>query len=352
MSKFLRLYLQPRLLVILVLGIISGLPLALTMSTLGAWLTESGVSLSAIGLFALVGVPYSLKFLWSPVVDGLRLPILTKLLGKRRAWIFFAQIFLMASLAALGLSNPSENAWFVAFFAVLVAFSSATQDIVIDAYRIEILSTEEQGAGAAMAVLGWRLGTLLSGGGALFLATAYGWTATYIIMAGCVPIAWIAMWVGGEPAMVDGGQWSVDGKKEKHQTLSTIHRSLIEPFTDFNFAIYPTISLGRCLYGGDDQPVFNPTRVFQSPNRNCSKTLRRNRDYSWQPDWRGVSCQNRSAKNPVYLWICSRHHQFNVHSPCQNWRRYWVFSNFYITRKYQRRHGNGGFRGVYQWVSQ
>ena len=230
MSKFLRLYLQPRLLVILVLGIISGLPLALTMSTLGAWLTESGVSLSAIGLFALVGVPYSLKFLWSPVVDGLRLPILTKLLGKRRAWIFFAQIFLMASLAALGLSNPSENAWFVAFFAVLVAFSSATQDIVIDAYRIEILSTEEQGAGAAMAVLGWRLGTLLSGGGALFLATAYGWTATYIIMAGCVPIAWIAMWVGGEPAMVDGGQWSVDGKKEKHQTLSTIPRSLIEPW--------------------------------------------------------------------------------------------------------------------------
>ena len=223
--KFFRLYLQPRLLVILLLEIISGLPLALTASTLAVRLTESGVSLSAIGLFALVGVPYSLKFLWSPIVDGLRLPLLTKLLGKRRAWIVFAQIFMMASLVALGLCNPSENAWLMAFFAVFVAFSSATQDIVTDAYRVEILQAQEQGAGAAVAVLGYRLGMILSGAGALFLATAYGWTATYIIMAGLVPIAWIALWVGGEPVV--GGQQSVVSEKK------WLKNHIIEPFTDF-----------------------------------------------------------------------------------------------------------------------
>jgi len=220
-------YFQKTMLVILFLEIISGLPLALTASTLSVWLTESGVSLASIGLFAAVGVPYSLKFLWSPVVDGFSIPILTKLLGKRRAWIVFSQVFLMASLIALGFSNPAENAWLVALFALLVAISSATQDIVTDAYRLEILRDEEQGAGAAIAILGYRLGMIVSGAGALYLATYFGWQNTYIIMAAIVPIAWVALWVGGEPAPDFSGQRSVLREE------NWIHAHIIVPFTDF-----------------------------------------------------------------------------------------------------------------------
>lgn len=242
-NQSLSIYFRKNLLVVLVLGLISGLPLALTASTLAVWLTESSVSLGAIGLFAAVGVPYSLKFLWSPLVDGFPIPILTKLFGKRRAWLVFSQVFLMASLVALGLSSPTENAWWVAFFALLVAISSATQDIVIDAYRVEILYSEEQGAGAAMAVLGYRLGMIISGAGALYLATYFGWQATYMIMAAIVPFAWVALMVGGEPQMVDSGQWVVDGKQENNNYHSpfTIHHTpkdwvqahIIAPFVDF-----------------------------------------------------------------------------------------------------------------------
>jgi PAT family beta-lactamase induction signal transducer AmpG len=174
----------------------------------------------------MVAVPYSLKFLWSPLVDGFSIPILTKLLGKRRAWIVFSQVFLMASLVALGFSNPSENAWLVAFFALLVAISSATQDIVIDAYRVEILQEQEQGAGAAMAVLGYRMGMIISGAGALYLATYFGWQTTYIIMAALVPIAWVAIMVGGEPLSAVSGQRSAVSK-------DWLKSYVIMPFTDF-----------------------------------------------------------------------------------------------------------------------
>lgn len=193
-------YFRRRLLVVLVLGIISGLPLALTASTLFARLTESGVSLAAIGVFSLVTLPYSLKFLWSPLVDGLKLPFLGKILGHRRGWLILAQLLLMGSTIALGLSNPQADPWWVAFFALLVAFFSATQDIVIDAYRVEILNSDEQATGAGAAVLGYRLGVTISGAGALYLATYFGWVATYLIMAAIVPMAWLALWLGGEPA--------------------------------------------------------------------------------------------------------------------------------------------------------
>ncbi len=235
------LYLQPRLLVVLALGFISGLPLALSASTLSIWLAEAGVSLSAIGLFAAVGTPYTLKFLWSPLIDGLKLPLFTRVFGKRRGWLIATQLLLIASLIALGFCNPSENLLLMAIVALLVAICSATQDIVIDAYRVEILPAHEQGAGAAMVVLGYRLGMIVSAAGALFLATEFGWQVTYTIMAALVPIAWLAIAIGGEPEMVDSGQWAVNSKKEATHTPLTIHHSLdvwlnkhvIEPFTDF-----------------------------------------------------------------------------------------------------------------------
>ncbi|MEQ1789688.1 MAG: AmpG family muropeptide MFS transporter [Rickettsiales bacterium] len=241
MLSWLKLYLQPRLLVVLVLGFISGLPLALSASTLSVWLAESNVSLSSIGMFALVGTPYTLKFLWSPLIDGLKLPLFTKLFGRRCGWMLAIQLLLMASLVALGMCNPMENLLLAAFFALMVAISSATQDIVIDAYRVEILSPEEQGAGAAMVVLGYRLGMIVSAAGALFLATAYGWAVTYVIMAALVPMAWLAIMVGGEPQVVDSEGLLADNEKEKNHSSSTAYHSLsvwlnkhiIEPFTDF-----------------------------------------------------------------------------------------------------------------------
>jgi len=222
------LYLQPRLLVVLALGFVSGLPLALSASTLSIWLTESGVSLSAIGLFAAVGTPYTLKFLWSPLIDGLKLPLFTRLFGRRRGWLIATQLLLIASLIALGFCNPSENLLLMAIVALLVAICSATQDIVIDAYRVEILPTHEQGAGAAMVVLGYRLGMITSAAGALFLATAFGWQITYMIMAAIVPIAWLAIAIGGEPESKACGL----GLKAYGAT-DWIKKHVIEPFTDF-----------------------------------------------------------------------------------------------------------------------
>jgi PAT family beta-lactamase induction signal transducer AmpG len=177
-----KLYLRPRLLLVLVLGFASGLPLLLTGSTLTIRLRESGIDLAAIGLFSLVGIPYSLKFLWAPLVDRLPLPILSRMLGRRRAWMLTIHIVLILAIAILGLIRPTETSiWIIAFVALSVAFLSATQDIAIDAYRIEILTEEEYGAGAAMAVYGFRGGMLMSTVGTLYLAEYLDWQLAYVV---------------------------------------------------------------------------------------------------------------------------------------------------------------------------
>ncbi|HBH40795.1 MAG TPA: MFS transporter, partial [Rhizobiales bacterium] len=136
-----RVFLDPRVLIILLLGFSSGLPLALSGSTLLLWMKDVGVDLGTIGLFALVGVPYTIKFLWAPIVDAFQVPILGKALGHRRGWLVFAQILLMAAIVLLGFQNPLVSPWMVALAAVIVATASATQDIVIDAFRVEYLPT-------------------------------------------------------------------------------------------------------------------------------------------------------------------------------------------------------------------
>lgn len=186
-------YMQPRLLVVLVLGFSSGLPLALTFSTLTAWLSEEGISRTTMGLFAAIGTPYALKFLWSPLVDHLPLPLLSRWLGRRRGWIFFTQMLLVILLILLGNSQPAIHIGMTAWLALAIAIASATQDIAIDAFRIEILKEEEQGAGAAMSVFGYRLGMLVSGGGALFLADVIGWQHSYQGMALCIGIGMIVV---------------------------------------------------------------------------------------------------------------------------------------------------------------
>src|ERR1019366_9150944 len=165
-------YLKPRVLIVLFLGFSSGLPLPLSGPTLLGWIREPGVELGAIGLFALVGTPYTVKFLWAPLTDALDVPLLGRWLGRRRGWLAFTPILLMATIAVLGSWNPAVAPGLVAFGALLVAAASATQDIVVDAFRVESLPENEQAAGMASSVAAYRIGMLASTAGALFLVSA------------------------------------------------------------------------------------------------------------------------------------------------------------------------------------
>lgn len=166
-------YCKPRVLIVLFLGFSAGLPLALSGSTLQIWMRESGVDLGAIGLFALVGTPYTVKFAWAPLVDALRLPVLSAWLGRRRGWLLFSQLLLMAAIGCLAAGDPHAAPALVAIAALLVATASATQDIVIDAFRVESLDEREQAAGMASYVAAYRIGMLVSTAGALFLVSAF-----------------------------------------------------------------------------------------------------------------------------------------------------------------------------------
>jgi MFS transporter, PAT family, beta-lactamase induction signal transducer AmpG len=208
-SDALAVYLKPRVLIVLFLGFSAGLPLALSSSTLLVWMREAGVDLGVIGLFALVQTPYTIKFLWAPVVDALDVPILSTLVGRRRGWLLLSQIFLIISIALLGLCNPALAPWYVVFgAAALVATASATQDIVIDAFRIESLPDSEQAAGMAAYVAAYRIGMLVSTAGALFLVSGLeglgfvkngAWTAAYLVMAALVLAGMATALIAREP---------------------------------------------------------------------------------------------------------------------------------------------------------
>jgi PAT family beta-lactamase induction signal transducer AmpG len=201
-------YLKPRVLIVLFLGFSAGLPLALSGSTLLVWMREAGVNLGTIGLFALVGTPYTAKFLWAPLVDALDVPILSHWLGRRRGWLLCSQLLLMAAIVFLGFCDPASAPWLVAIGALLVATASATQDIVIDAFRVESLDESEQAAGMASYVAAYRIGMLLSTAGALFLVSGFeslgldrhgAWSAGYAVMAVLVLIGVTTTLIATEP---------------------------------------------------------------------------------------------------------------------------------------------------------
>ena len=207
-AETLAVYLKPRVLIVLFLGFSAGLPLALSGSTLLIWMREAGVDLGTIGLFALVGTPYTIKFLWAPIVDALDVPVLSALLGRRRGWLIFSQLLLIAAIVFLAFCNPAASPWLVALGALLVATASATQDIVIDAFRIESLPESEQAAGMASYVAAYRIGMLASTAGALFLVSGFeglgygkgaAWTAGYLAMAALVVVGIATVLVATEP---------------------------------------------------------------------------------------------------------------------------------------------------------
>ena len=172
-----------RILSIFLFGFSSGLPFLLTLSTLTIWLKESGVNNATVGLFVVVTIPYTFKFLWGPFVDRVKLPLLFKLLGQRRSWALVAQVILIFMLLGLGSSNPQDNIFDTALWAFGVAFCSAIQDIVVEAYRIEIIDEDQRGSAASSTYLGYRLGMMMSGAGALYLAATYSWQTSYQVMA-------------------------------------------------------------------------------------------------------------------------------------------------------------------------
>src|ERR1043166_1571568 len=201
-------YLQRRVLIVLLLGFSSGLPLALSGSTLLVWMRESGVDLGTIGLFALVGTPYTLKFIWAPLVDALHVPFFTRAFGRRRGWLVFSQLLLIGSILLLALTDPARSPLFVALGPLLVATMSSTQDIVVDAFRVESLPESEQAAGMASYVAAYRIGMLISTAGALFIVSGFegalgtrgaAWMWGYVVMAALVLIGTVTALAATEP---------------------------------------------------------------------------------------------------------------------------------------------------------
>ncbi len=203
-------YLRPRVLIVLLLGFSAGLPLALSGETLRVWMADRGVDLGTIGLLSLAGLPYTIKFIWAPVVDALDVPWLSRRLGRRRGWLVASQLLLIGTILFLGTRDPIAAPLVVGLGALLVAFASATQDIVIDAYRVESLPTEEQAAGMAGYVAAYRIGMLVSGAGVIGLTAwleAQGlskiavWPIAYAVAAALVIVGLLAVLLGREPTV-------------------------------------------------------------------------------------------------------------------------------------------------------
>lgn len=182
----LEIYFSKKILIIFCMGISSGIPLYMVLSTLFIWLTRENIEISTVGLFALTQLPWSLKFIWAPVVDKYKIPILNRILGQRKSWLLITQICLIASLILLGYSNPNNNIYLTAFFALLTAFFSANQDIIIDAYRIEILEDDMQGVGAAVTQFGYRIGGIFAGAGSLYLKSVFDWSTVFLIISSII----------------------------------------------------------------------------------------------------------------------------------------------------------------------
>ena len=221
-------YTNRRVLQVLALGFASGLPLLLTYSTLQAWLATVGVRRATLGAIALVGTSYSFKFVWAPLIDRVPPPLP---LGRRRGWGITIQILLIAAILALGACDPKHNLPRMAVLAIAVAFLSASQDIVIDAWRVEILTKDQQAPGAAMIQSGYRIGMLASGAGALFMAAYAGWFAAYATMAGLVGVGMLVFLFGPEPKVP--AEKSYVAQSVRQTILHAIFKAVIEPFRDF-----------------------------------------------------------------------------------------------------------------------
>jgi len=219
-------YRDRRMAFIFFFGMASGLPSSLVFATLSIWLREEGLSRTAIGLLGIVATPYAINFLWAPLVERLRLPALGAL-GQRRAWILSCQIALCVAVVGMGLGDPIAAPIALAAWAVAVAFLSATQDIAIDAYRVETLEPEQYGARAALAVYGWHMGAFLSGAGVLYIAEFHGWSWGYGFAAGCLALTTMVTLLAPEPAH------PAEFARPAPNATVWLREAAIEPLVDF-----------------------------------------------------------------------------------------------------------------------
>ena len=228
-----KVYGDRRVLSLLFLGFSSGLPFGVLAEPLTALLAESQVSKTMIGLFALVGLPYSLKFLWAPLMDRLPLPVLTRRFGRRRGWALFTQAALLAVVLGLGLTDPRADLWWTAALALAVAFASASQDIVIDAYRVEILETHQLAAGAATATFGWRVGQVGAAAGGLIVADFLPWPLVFAGMALLALIGVAAILVNPEPKAPAAFEPDPSAPAGGPRWLAWAYEAVVAPFKDF-----------------------------------------------------------------------------------------------------------------------
>ncbi len=205
-----------RMLVAFIMGFGCGLPLILTMGVLQAWMKEEGVDLTTIGLITLVQIPYTWKFLWAPFLDRYTPPFL----GRRRGWLLMAQVALLSAIAGLGFSDPVNHFWMMVLAALIVAFFSATQDIIVDAYRREDLPDEELGLGSSLYIYGYRLGILLASGGGLIMADHMPWSWVYLIMSGCMVPSILTTLLAPEPIIIS-------------ETPQTLRQAVIDPLVEY-----------------------------------------------------------------------------------------------------------------------
>jgi len=250
-----RIYTHPRVLGMLSLGFSAGLPLLLILGTLSFWLREAGIDRSTIGYFSWIGLAYGFKWMWSPLVDRLSLPLLTKLLGRRRAWILLSQVIITIALVGMASTDPIENLTHMVFFALAVAFASATQDIALDAYRIEAVALRLQGAMAATYQAGYRLAMILASAGVLWIAAAVDpsettydyspWRTAYLVMAASMAVGIITTLIIREPevpvtrlisenedhAKRAIAHWNLN--EQLTQILAWLYGAIVAPFRDF-----------------------------------------------------------------------------------------------------------------------
>ena len=211
-----RIFGQPKMAILVLFGFSSGLPFYLTSKTLQAWMTTAHVDLATIGFFSLVTLPYSLKFVWAPVMDRYIPPFL----GRRRGWVLITQILLLLSIAAMALHDPARGLEMLAINAIAITFFSASQDISLDAYRTDVLQDREMGAGAAVFVLGYRIAMISTGALAFFLADRIQWPAVYVVLSTLLVVGIATTFIAPEPVLSDAPPKS-------------LFEAVVLPFADF-----------------------------------------------------------------------------------------------------------------------
>lgn len=250
-QNLIELYLKPRVLSIAFFAFPYGMMFFLAISTPQIWLKEIGVAKTNIGFFALVSIPYVLKFLWAPMVDVVKIPFLHRM-GQRRSWLIFIHSSLIVGLLALGLSNPTpDNFWVTGFIALLLAFLAATQDIIIDAYRIEILDKNDSIPGVSMLIFGYRIGSLVAKAGPLYLAYYFNWTVAYCIMAVLVSVGIFTTLLNPEPVHLE-------------QKSRSLYQTFLQPLQEFigRSPFWPSVFLFCILYRLGDAMINNMASIF------------------------------------------------------------------------------------------